>query len=86
MLFVFDEIDHHSFWMKNTKIPLDIIWMNERKEIVYWVTADPCKKDPCDFYAPLQKAKYVLELNEGFVKKHGLQLGQQLEFDLSTGP
>ena len=82
MLFVFHELDHHSFWMKNTLIPLDIIWLNERKEIVYWVTADPCKKDPCAFYSPLQKAKYALEVNGGFVKIHGLTLGQRLDFEL----
>jgi uncharacterized protein len=82
MLFVFEEPDVQGFWMKNTKIPLDLIWLSERKEIVYFVTADPCVKDPCESYKPMQKAKYVLELNGGFLKKHGLGLGTQVEFSL----
>ena len=82
MLFVFQDLDYHGFWMKNTLIPLDILWLNERKEIVYWVTADPCKKDPCSSYSPFQKAKYVLEVAGGFAKKHRLQIGQKLEFNL----
>ncbi len=84
MLFVFPVAEPQSFWMKNTKIPLDLIWLNERKEIVYFVTAEPCKKDPCESYGPMQKAKYVLEVNAGFAKKHGLKLGMQMEFTLPT--
>lgn len=82
MLFVFPYTDRHSFWMKNTLIPLDLIWLNERKEIVYVVTAPPCKGDPCDSYVPMQKARYVLELNGGFLKKHNIPLGTRLEFTL----
>ena len=82
MLFVFPVSEPQGFWMKNTKIALDLIWLNERKEIVYFVTANPCKKDPCETYQPMQKAKYVLEVNAGFVKKHGLGLGMQMEFRL----
>ena len=82
MLFVFPVSEPQGFWMKNTKIALDLIWLNDRKEIVYFVTADPCKKDPCQTYQPIQKAKYVLEVNAGYVKKHGLQLGTQMEFRL----
>lgn len=84
MLFVFPSLDYQGFWMKNTLIPLDLLWLNERKEIVYFVTADPCKKDPCGSYQPLQKALYVLEVSAGFVKRHNLALGRQLNFDLPS--
>lgn len=84
MLFVFPTLDYQGFWMKNTLIPLDMIWLNERKEIVYFVTAIPCKKDPCDSYIPMQKALYVLEVHAGFVKKHRLALGQQLAFEVTA--
>ena len=82
MLFLFPSLEIQSFWMKNTLIPLDILWLNERKEIVYLLTAEPCKKDPCDSIVPLQKALYVLEVNAGFAKKHKLEIGSQLEFDI----
>lgn len=84
MLFTFPYSDRHSFWMKNTLIALDLIWLNERKEIVYFVTAPPCTKDPCDSYVPMQKARYVLELNGGFLKKHNIPLGTRLEFTLPS--
>jgi uncharacterized membrane protein (UPF0127 family) len=80
MLFVFSSLDSHLFWMKNTLIPLDIFWLNERKEVVYIVTVPPCKGDPCESYGPLQKALYVLELNAGFAKQHKIQIGSQMEF------
>ena len=82
MLFLFPSLEIQSFWMKNTLIPLDILWLNERKEVVYLLTAQPCRKDPCDSIVPLQKALYVLELNAGFAKKHNLNIGSQLEFDI----
>jgi len=84
MLFIFPYMDRHSFWMKNTLISLDIIWLNERKEIVYFTTAVPCTSDPCTSYVPMQKAKYVLEVNEGFAKKHGLKIGTRLEFTIPS--
>jgi len=82
MLFIFPYMDQHSFWMKNTLIALDIIWLNDKKEIVYCATAQPCTEDPCASYAPMQKAKYVLEVNEGFAKKHSLKMGTRLEFTI----
>jgi uncharacterized membrane protein (UPF0127 family) len=82
MLFIFPYMDLHSFWMKNTLIGLDIIWLNDKKEIVYFTTAQPCTEDPCASYGPMQKAKYVLEVNEGFAKKHSLKVGTRLEFTI----
>jgi uncharacterized membrane protein (UPF0127 family) len=59
MLFLFADLDYHSFWMKNTLISLDMIWLNERMEIVYFLTAEPCRKDPCSSLPSFQKAQYV---------------------------
>ena len=46
MLFVFDDEKVRHFWMKNTLIPLDIIFLNKEKNIVSIQTMKPCKKDP----------------------------------------
>ncbi len=80
MLFLFRDLEIHGFWMKNTLIPLDILWLNEQKEVVYFVTAQPCKRNPCESIVPLQKARYVLEINAGLAGKYGIRPGTKLEF------
>lgn len=87
MLFIFSNLAKHSFWMANTLIPLDIIWLNENKEIVY-ISADtpPCTetgnvKALCKSYSPGKDAKYVLEVNGGWTSKNGVLVGQKAEFN-----
>src|SRR4030042_3400748 len=82
MLFIFEEEDFHSFWMKNMIIHLDIIWLDKEKKVVYFEEdVPPCKEDPCTSYLPMKKAKYVLEVNSGFIKKEKLKLGDQLAWN-----
>ena len=81
MLFVFDSERRHSFWMKNTLIPLDMIWINSKNEVVHIEhSAPPCKESPCPTYSSDQYAQYVLELNGGWAIKHGLSLGDTIAF------
>ena len=81
MLFAFEKESEYPFWMKNTLIPLDIIWINENKEVVFIEkNAQPCKKEICESINPGQKAKYVLEINKGLVDKMGLKTGDYLIF------
>jgi len=81
MLFVFDSERRHSFWMKNTLIPLDMIWVNSNKEVVHIEhSAPPCKESPCPTYSSDQPAQYVLELNGGWSIRHNLNLGDTLVF------
>lgn len=77
MLFVFDNEDYHSFWMKNTLIPLDMIFISESFEIVDIIYATPCLEDPCRSYKPARKAKYVLEVNGNFTAKNGIKTGNK---------
>lgn len=78
MLFVFDEERHQAFWMKNTLIPLDIIFIDENFEIVDIKYAVPCSQDPCTIYNSAQPAKYVLEVNGNFTAKKGIRAGDKL--------
>ncbi len=65
MLFIFETEDRYDFWMKNTVMPLDIIYINSDLKIVDILHATPCKKDPCESYIPKEKALYVLETKAG---------------------
>ena len=79
MLFVYNEDHKHSFWMKNTLIPLDIIWIDENKEVIF-IGKDirPCERDPCPSISPDGLAKYVLELNADTADDIGLKEGDSL--------
>lgn len=65
MLFVFEKEDYENFWMKNTRIPLDIVWISSDKTVVDVQTMQPCLTDPCPLYTPQTKSQYVLEVNQG---------------------
>lgn len=81
MLFLFEREGNYPFWMKNTLLSLDIIWINSNKTVVYIdKAATPCMKDPCTVYNPKTNAKYVLELNANTTNKIELNVGDKLEF------
>ncbi|MFH1721825.1 MAG: DUF192 domain-containing protein [Candidatus Altiarchaeota archaeon] len=80
MLFIFPSEVVQKFWMKNTLIPLDMLWITENGKIIF-IEHDvpPCKSDPCPTYGPDEPAKYVLEVNAGYIKEHGLKVGDTLK-------
>ena len=82
MLFIFNDIDIHPFWMKNTFIPLDMVWIDENHKIAdIFENANPCGKDNCLPIIPIKKAKYVLEINTGLSEKYNFKVGDQLIFE-----
>ena len=68
MFFIFDYEGKHSFWMKNTLIPLDIIWISEDKKIVDVQTMQPCITEKCESHRPEIDSKYVLEVGAGIFR------------------
>lgn len=83
MLFVFEEEDIHSFWMKNMRFAIDILWLDRQRQIVHIENrVPPCPQDPCPSYVPAAAALFVLELRAGFVEKHGLRPYDRVEFVL----
>ncbi len=80
MLFLFPEGGVHKFWMKNTMIPLDMIWMDPAGRVLF-VSADtpPCKSDPCPSYGPDGPASSVLEIAGGMARKEGVAVGSTLK-------
>lgn len=82
MLFFFEESSVQSFWMKNTMIPLDIIWIDDGRRVVHVKeNVPPCRSDPCPSYDPGVPAKYVLELGAGVARKHRVAEGAVLRFE-----
>jgi len=78
MLFIFDQEEPQTFWMKNTLIPLDVIFFDAEKMYVSHETMEPCKIQSCPYYYSEGKAKYALEVPAGFVKEHGVSDGWKL--------
>jgi uncharacterized membrane protein (UPF0127 family) len=77
MLFLFPTTDLHSFWMKNCRTRLDIVWLDERKRIVDVASnVAPCPADgPCPSHIPIESARYVLEFAGGTMKRLGVKRG-----------
>ncbi|HVE70888.1 MAG TPA: DUF192 domain-containing protein [Thermoanaerobaculia bacterium] len=82
MLFLFPEDGDYPFWMKNTRIPLDMIWIDASHRIAaVKFEVPPCKADPCPSYPPNARARYVLEVAGGVARQHGLKAGDSLRFE-----
>jgi len=82
MVFVFPEPGDYPFWMKNTLIPLDILWLDAQARIVSIArSVPPCKADPCPSYPPDATASYVIEVVSGFARQHGLKVGDVVKLD-----
>ena len=84
MLFIFPSIGNYSFWMKDTKISLDIIWIDQNMKIVHVENNVPsCQKDPCPVYDPSADAQFVLEISANTFNRLNLQLGNTADISLS---
>ncbi|TGV03249.1 DUF192 domain-containing protein [Flavivirga rizhaonensis] len=78
MLFVFEDVKKRFFYMKNTKIPLDLIYINENKSIVsFQKNAKPFDESSLPSNFP---AKYVLEINAGLIDTWGLSVGDSINY------
>jgi uncharacterized membrane protein (UPF0127 family) len=81
MLFVMPKEDFWSFWMKNTTISLDIIWIDSNGVVVDIVkAAQPSKAALPPSFKPLFAARYVLEANAGFADAHHVRIGDKARF------
>jgi uncharacterized membrane protein (UPF0127 family) len=78
MLFVFERPSRLSFWMRNTYISLDMIFIEPGMRILGIVeNTTPLSDEPC---AVSGESQYVLEVNAGFSQTHGLKRGVKVEF------
>ena len=82
MLFLFPAPSVEGFWMKNCNFPIDIVWMDPGRKVIY-VNAHtpPCKEDPCPTYGPKTESLYVLEIPDGAAAKEKIAPGAVLKFE-----
>jgi uncharacterized membrane protein (UPF0127 family) len=79
MLFVFPVEREQSFWMKNTPVSLDLIFIDSQQRIVGIIPrAVPFSTQTLSVNLP---SRFVLEVNGGFSKRHGLQAGDRVRFE-----
>lgn len=79
MLFLFDEAKPQSFWMKNTLIPLDIIYVDENR-VINTIHSNTIPHSETSLPSN-GNAKYVLEVRGGFCQDFGVKVGDQLEWE-----
>ncbi len=84
MLFIFDSPRKNSFWMKDMKFPIDIIWINSDHKIIHIENnLPPCTNFLiCNSYSPDENSQYVLEVNSNYTIKNNITIGDEVEFDL----
>jgi uncharacterized membrane protein (UPF0127 family) len=82
MLFIFDRPDIYPFWMRNTPLSLDIIYIDENKKVINICTMPPETDEHC---SPVRPALYVLEIEAGEANRYGIEPGMTMDFDLPKG-
>lgn len=81
MFFVFEGPRRYSFWMKDMSFAIDIIWIDENKEVID-ITYD-ARPDSYPFqFQPRYPAQYALEVKSGWAQSRGVQVGDVAEFTL----
>ena len=79
MLFLFPNVQEQSFWMKNCKIPLDIIMLVDNEVTQIHKNCLPCQVNKCELYQGI--GNQVLELNGGETNRLGIKKGMELQFN-----
>lgn len=84
MLFVFEKPGRHSFWMKDMKFPIDIIWLDRNGKVVHIEkNLQPCISVLiCTDYSPNTDSQYVLETVSEFTQRHNISVGTDIDFEL----
>jgi uncharacterized membrane protein (UPF0127 family) len=83
LLMVFQSDDKWDIWMKDMKIPLDIIWMNSDKKVIYIVTNASPDLGTSKTFKPETPARYVLEVPAGTVMSAGIKIGNTATFSIT---
>ena len=77
MLFIFEREDYHSFWMKNTRVPLSIAFIDREGKIVRITHMEPFSLES---HGPPSPVRYALEMRQGWFSANGIRVGDLLRF------
>lgn len=84
MLFIFEKEGYYPFWMKDMNFPIDIIWIDKEKKIVYFENNASPESFPKFFYAQKDGVPilslYVLEVPAGFLVENNIKIGDSIDF------
>ena len=81
MLFLLDKARIINIWMKNTFVPLDVIFLINNKIVKIYENIQPCKIEKCQEYSSVYKINKIIEVASGTVKKLSLKEGQILNIE-----
>lgn len=83
MLFTFDKPGYYSFWMKNMKFPIDIIFIKDNKIVTIHENVKPPKtpNESVPIFKPEAESDKVLEINAGLSQKYGFKNGDEIKFE-----
>lgn len=84
MIFTYPTDDDWKIWMKDMEIPIDIVWLDKDKKVIYIVKNAQPEEGTSNIYTPKSDARYVIELPAGSVDKHAVQLSQVAVFDINN--
>lgn len=85
MLFIFDEEGRYGFWMKDTLLALDIIWVNNNQEIVHIESNVRPESYPATYYSPVP-ARFVVEVNAFFTSTFNINVGDKISIPQNQLP
>ncbi|MDY7082476.1 MAG: DUF192 domain-containing protein [Halobacteria archaeon] len=87
MLFVYQNEAHRSFWMKNTYIPLDMVFVDGNGRVINVEHAAPYNESGLKSYESDAPAQYVIEVNRGYANRTGIEKGTKviLEYNATVG-
>ena len=83
MVFPFNKADYYSFWMKDMKFPIDIIYLKDKKIVTIFENVLPQSSDQNpEILNPEEPSDTVLEINAGLARKYNLKKGDIIRLNL----
>lgn len=83
MLFIFNKPGSYGIWMRNMRFPIDIIWLDDCRKVISVKNAvQPAGSLEFTTYHPSAAAKYVIEIQSGFIRQNKIKVGQHIDIPI----